>query len=118
VVMAQVPKSDGHRGGITAFVVETDSPGGTVERRNACLGLRGLENSVTRFHNVIIPKETVIGGEGRGLKIALTTLTSGRLSLPAMCVSASKWCLNVAREWTSERVQWGLPVGKHQAIAK
>jgi len=118
VVMARVPSSDGHHGGITAFVVEGDSPGITVERRNAFMGLRGLENGVTRFHEVRVPASGRIGEEGQGLKIALTTLNTGRLSLPATCASAGKLALKISREWSGERVQWGRPIGQHEAVAK
>src|SRR5262249_36667716 len=100
VVMARVPRSEGHRGGITAFVVEADSPGITVENRNQFMGLRGIENGVTRFHQVKVPARNRIGREGEGLKIALTTLNTGRLSLPAMCAGAAKWSLKIAREWS------------------
>ncbi|TJZ41287.1 acyl-CoA dehydrogenase [Streptomyces piniterrae] len=116
VVMARVPASDGHKGGITAFVVEADSPGITVENRNAFMGLRGLENGVTRFHQVRVPAGHRIGPEGAGLKIALTTLNTGRLSLPAMCVGAGKWSLKIAREWSAAREQWGKPIARHEAV--
>ncbi|MFJ1900833.1 acyl-CoA dehydrogenase family protein [Streptomyces sp. NPDC088115] len=116
VVMARVPESEGHKGGITAFVVEADSPGITVENRNAFMGLRGLENGVTRFHQVRVPAANRIGPEGAGLKIALTTLNTGRLSLPAMCVGSGKWCLKIAREWSAVREQWGRPVARHEAV--
>ncbi|MFI8190330.1 acyl-CoA dehydrogenase family protein [Streptomyces sp. NPDC085946] len=116
VVMARVPEGEGHPGGITAFVVETNSPGITVENRNAFMGLRGIENGVTRFHRVRVPAAHRIGAEGQGLKIALTTLNTGRLSLPASCVAAGKWCLKIAREWSAAREQWGKPIAHHEAV--
>ncbi|MQA16001.1 MAG: acyl-CoA dehydrogenase [Pseudonocardiaceae bacterium] len=116
VVMAQVPREEGRRGGITAFVVESSSPGITVEHRNAFMGLRGIENGVTRFHQVHVPEANRIGKEGQGLKVALSTLNVGRLSLPAVSTGSAKWCAKIAREWSGARVQWGRPVGQHEAV--
>ena len=118
VVMARVPATESTKGGITAFVVEADSPGVTVEHRNTFLGLRGIENAVIRFDSVHVPADHVLVGVGRGLRIALATLNTGRLSLPAMCVGATKWCLHVARGWSAAREQWGRRIGDHEAVAK
>ncbi|MGI8624287.1 MAG: acyl-CoA dehydrogenase family protein, partial [Solirubrobacteraceae bacterium] len=111
VVMAVVPKTDQLKGGITAFICPCDAEGVAVRHRNEFMGLRGIENSVTTFEDVFIPKENVIAGVGKGLRIALTTLNTGRLSLPAICVGTTKYSLRIARQWSSERTQWGQPIG-------
>jgi alkylation response protein AidB-like acyl-CoA dehydrogenase len=118
VVMAVVPKRHGSPGGITAFICPMDTDGITVTHRNEFMGLRGIENSVTEFKDVFIPRENVIAGEGRGLKIALGTLNTGRLSLPAICVGATKYSLKIARQWASERKQWGHELGYHDPVAQ
>jgi len=118
VVLARVPRSEGRRGGITAFIVPSETDGVVVEARIEFMGLRGIENSQTRYTDVYVPNENVIGREGQGLKIALATLNTGRLAIPAICAGVCKWATKVAREFASERVQWGKPIGEHDEVAQ
>lgn len=124
VVMAQTPPKvikGKERPQISAFIVDRKDPetakGFEVAYRCRFMGLHGISNGLLRFKNMKVPAENLIGNEGEGLKIALATLNTGRLTVPALAGASAKQALLYAQDWCNKRIQWGAPIGKHQAVA-
>ncbi|MFP6582851.1 MAG: acyl-CoA dehydrogenase family protein [Candidatus Hydrogenedentota bacterium] len=121
VVMANIPGkivNGKERMQISTFIVEKGTPGFETEHICDFTGIRGIMNGVLTFKDVKIPAENIVGKPGEGLKIALTTLNTGRLGMPASSTGGAKLVVRELEKWINERIQWGVPIGKHQAIAK
>jgi hypothetical protein len=106
---------------ITAFIVDRKDPetakGFEVAYRCRFMGLHGISNGLLRFKDMKVPAANIVGKTGDGLKIALMTLNTGRLTVPALSGSGAKQGMFYAQKWCNIRVQWGAPMGKHQAVA-
>ena len=119
VVMAKTPPkivNGKEKTQITAFIVEKGMPGFEVVHRCSFMGLKGIQNGLLKFKDVKVPKENIISGLGQGLKLALVTLNTGRLTVPAACTMMAKKSLSIVRDWSNKRVQWGAPIGQHEAV--
>ncbi len=119
IVMARTPSkivNGKEKTQITAFIVEKNMPGFEVVHRCMFMGLKGIQNGLLKFTNVKVPKANILWGLGQGLKLALITLNTGRLTVPAACTAMAKKSLIIARDWSNKRVQWGAPIGHHEAV--
>jgi len=102
--------------GVTAFVVETKTPGFTAGPAEKKMGIRGSTTNAITLENVRVPKENMIGDDGRGFIIAMKTLDAGRLGLGAACTGASKELLERSTKYAKERVQFDVPISQFEGI--
>ena len=115
VIMAKTDPDAGNRG-ITAFVVPADAPGLAVGQPEAKLGLRASRTAPLTLTNCRVRADNRLGDEGQGFKIALATLDHSRLGIAAQAVGIHQRALELAVDYARERVQFGVPIARHQAI--
>ena len=116
VMFAANDRAKGTRGGITAFIVETDRPGFAVGKPEDKMGQCGSTTVEISFKGVRIPDRNRLGAVGDGFKVAMATLDRGRLTLGANCLGAAKEALDVSIRYAQERVAFGKPIAEQQAI--
>src|SRR5213592_2486951 len=114
-VYAKTDKEAGHRG-ISAFVVDRDLDGVTVDKKEDKLGQRASNTATISFNDVEIPEENLIGEENKGFKLAMMTLDRTRPGVAAMAVGIARAAFEFATEYSKQRVQFGVPIAMHQAI--
>jgi acyl-CoA dehydrogenase len=114
-VYAKTDKDAGHKG-ITAFVVDRELDGVTVDKKEDKLGQRASNTATISFNDVRVPKGNMLGEENHGFKLAMMTLDRTRPGVSAMAVGIARAAFEFATEYSKERVQFGVPIAMHQAI--
>lgn len=115
VVLAKTTKTNNHKG-ITAFIVETKTPGFNVQKLEDKLGIKGSSTAQIHFDKVKVPKENILGTFEKGFSVALSTLDGGRIGIAAQALGLAEAGFRYAKKYATERVQFGAPISNLQAI--
>ncbi len=115
IVFAKTEKTNNHKG-ITAFIVETSSEGFNVQKCEEKLGIKGSSTAQIQFDKVKVPKENILGQVGKGFRVALETLDGGRIGIASQALGIAEAAFRYARQYSTERIQFGNPICKLQAI--
>jgi butyryl-CoA dehydrogenase len=116
LVFAVTDPSAGKRG-ISAFIVDTKTPGYTVSRIEKKMGQNASDTCEIRLEDAVIPAENLLGEEGRGYRIALANLEGGRIGIASQCVGMAQAALDIAVRYSHEREAFGKPIFQHQAVS-
>lgn len=115
VVFAKTSKTPNYKG-ISAFIVETNTPGFTVMKCEDKLGIKGSSTAQIAFDKVKVPKENLLGEYEKGFKIAMTTLDGGRIGIASQALGIAEAAFRYAKKYSNERIQFGKPIHALQAI--
>ena len=113
IIFAMTDKSKGTKG-ISAFIVEKDFPGFRIGTKEKKMGIRGSSTTELIFENCIVPKENLLGQEGKGFSIAMATLDGGRIGIAAQALGIAEGALEETIAYVKERKQFGRPIAKFQ----
>ncbi len=110
---------EGQKKGMSAFIVNTKAEGFSVDMRlEEKIGLFTSDTSMLSFDNLCVPKEDLLGAEGKGLSVAYSALLNGRIGIAAGCLGVMEDCLNQVKERAMSRMQYGKPIGMHQLVQR
>ncbi len=115
ICFAKTEKTDNYKG-ISAFIVETDSPGYEIVKIEEKLGIKGSSTAQIALDKVKVPKENLLGKEKKGFSIGMATLDGGRIGIASQALGIAEAAFRYARSYSNERVQFGKPISNLQAI--
>ncbi|HHV47290.1 MAG TPA: acyl-CoA dehydrogenase [Tissierellia bacterium] len=115
IVFAMTDKSKGNKG-ISAFIVEKDFPGFSIGKIEDKMGIRGSATAELIFRDCVVPKENLLGEEGKGFKIAMSTLDGGRIGIAAQALGIAEGAFEETVKYVKERQQFGRPLAKFQGL--